>query len=487
MDGQVAALWRYPVSSLGGEPLETCAVDATGLVGDREWGPGRPGQRRDRLPGEQAPLAPGAANSKPATPPTDLSSISPDGLSLPAKAAGDALAAYFGFPVPVRPHASDAAETATGGAAEAALWAPPDPYPGHRFAGGAAGDPAGRRPSMCAGSGRTWCSTCPTLEGFAETGWIGRLVAIGEVRIRIVDPCVRCAFTTLAQGDLLLDPALLMAVAKRNATHLGVLCTVEAPGEIRVGDAARVLDQSSKRARSAPPHLTLDHLGAEFERGDVREFRKAVLSWRRPAPRWLYGLPRRLVEGHEIVAREPHRLDTLRGAFDLMPGRNDLRLARRDRVERLDPGDAGLECCRIRHPDMDAEIDEHAAEHGLQARDPRDSAGRACQAPRTISMRWPSTSSEETSDATGITTSVSDCGPVVPTLRAPDLEACRFDIRLDRLDRHGLGDHLCGRKRVHDRAQAEIIIRIAAGDEDGGEPLARRLDRLGEPGVRLIG
>ena len=50
------------------------------------------------------------------------------------------------------------------------------------------------------------------------------------------------AFTTLAQGGLPLDPAVLMAVTKRNATHLGVLCTVEAPGEVRVGEIARLLN-----------------------------------------------------------------------------------------------------------------------------------------------------------------------------------------------------------------------------------------------------
>ncbi|WP_343713386.1 MOSC domain-containing protein, partial [Inquilinus sp.] len=163
----------------------------------------------------------------------------PDGRSLPAGAADDALATHFGFPVALRPHAVDAEETATTGplkpryerhpihlvttASLAALRAilPDSAIDERRF-----------RPNLVV--------DLPDAEGFAETGWIGRLVAIGDVRIRIIDPCVRCAFTTLAQGDLPLDPAVLMAVAKHNATHLGVLCTVEAPGEIRIGDAATI-------------------------------------------------------------------------------------------------------------------------------------------------------------------------------------------------------------------------------------------------------
>jgi uncharacterized protein YcbX len=239
MHGRVAALWRYPVSSLGGESLEACAVDVTGLAGDRAWGladrdsgeTAFPESKRRWRPAPQI-RARGAADG--------LRLDFPDGSSLPAEAAGDALAAHFGFPVQVRPHAADAAETATAGplkpryerhpihilttASLAALQAilPDSAIDVRRF-----------RPNLVL--------DLPDAEGFAETGWIGRLVAIGEVRIRIVDPCVRCAFTTLAQGGLPLDPAVLMAVAKRNATHLGVLCTVEAPGEIRVGDAARVL------------------------------------------------------------------------------------------------------------------------------------------------------------------------------------------------------------------------------------------------------
>jgi uncharacterized protein YcbX len=239
MDGRVAALWRYPVSSLGGERLEVCAVESTGLAGDRAWGladrdngeTAFPESKRRWRPAPQI-RARGAEDG--------LRLDFPDGSSLPAEAAGDALAAHFGFPVLVRPHAPDAAETAAAGplkpryerhpihilttASLAALQAilPDSAIDERRF-----------RPNLVL--------DLPGAEGFAETGWIGRLVAIGDVRIRIVDPCVRCAFTTLAQGGLPLDPAVLMAVAKRNATHLGVLCTVEAPGEIRVGDAVRVL------------------------------------------------------------------------------------------------------------------------------------------------------------------------------------------------------------------------------------------------------
>ena len=35
--GQVTALWRYPVKSLGGEQVEQIDIGSRGLHGDRLW------------------------------------------------------------------------------------------------------------------------------------------------------------------------------------------------------------------------------------------------------------------------------------------------------------------------------------------------------------------------------------------------------------------------------------------------------------------
>ncbi|MFE0753077.1 MOSC domain-containing protein [Inquilinus sp. NPDC058860] len=240
MDGRVAALWRYPVSSLGGERLEACVVDAAGLAGDRAWGLADRDSGETAFPESKRRWRP-APQIRARSAEDGLKLDFPDGSSLPAEAAGDALAAHFGFAVALRPHAADAAETATDGPLKPRY----ERHPIHlvttaslealrAILPGSAIDERRFRPNLML--------DLPGAEGFVETGWIGRAVSVGDVRIRIVEPCVRCAFTTIAQGGLPLDPAVLMAVTKRNATHFGVLCTVEAPGEIRVGNAVRVLD-----------------------------------------------------------------------------------------------------------------------------------------------------------------------------------------------------------------------------------------------------
>ena len=53
MSARVAALWRYPVSSMAGERLERAPVDTSGVVGDRIWGLLDPTNERIASPGRE--------------------------------------------------------------------------------------------------------------------------------------------------------------------------------------------------------------------------------------------------------------------------------------------------------------------------------------------------------------------------------------------------------------------------------------------------
>jgi len=79
-------------------------------------------------------------------------------------------------------------------------------------------------------------------KGFVEKEWIGKTIVIGpEVRIEVTGPCPRCVMTTLAQGDLPKDPAILKTAARHNEGHVGVYGAVAQPGTVRVGDTIRVV------------------------------------------------------------------------------------------------------------------------------------------------------------------------------------------------------------------------------------------------------
>jgi uncharacterized protein YcbX len=77
--------------------------------------------------------------------------------------------------------------------------------------------------------------------GFVEDGWIGRTVAVGGVLLKVTGPCPRCVMTTLAQGDLPKDPAVLRAAVHGNGGNVGVYAEVVRGGTVRKGDAVTLL------------------------------------------------------------------------------------------------------------------------------------------------------------------------------------------------------------------------------------------------------
>lgn len=245
--GEVAGLWRYPVRSLRGEVLRRLPVGLDGVVGDRAYGIADPeigelvsssqGKRRwrglvtlsarfDGSPEEDAPPPPAVIET-------------PDGRTLRTDAADvDArLSEILGRPAHLstkeaviegrmkQPYGHEPVHLVT----TASLAAFAKHYPASRFA------PERFRPNVLLDTG--------ALAGFVENGWIGRVLAIGEdLRLVVKDHCIRCIMTTLAQGDLPQDPAVLQVVNEANRTHAGIYAEVTKPGEIRLNDPVVLVD-----------------------------------------------------------------------------------------------------------------------------------------------------------------------------------------------------------------------------------------------------
>lgn len=73
-------------------------------------------------------------------------------------------------------------------------------------------------------------------EGFIDNAWVGRTLALGEVHLRIQEPCPRCVMTTLSQGTLPKDPGVLRTAVQENGGNVGVYASVVRSGRIRRGD-----------------------------------------------------------------------------------------------------------------------------------------------------------------------------------------------------------------------------------------------------------
>jgi len=79
---------------------------------------------------------------------------------------------------------------------------------------------------------------------FREPALVGRLLAIGDARLRVTQTIGRCVTTTydVASGEP--DPNVLRVVAQQRGNVVGVYCVAERIGEIAVGTAITLVDES---------------------------------------------------------------------------------------------------------------------------------------------------------------------------------------------------------------------------------------------------
>jgi uncharacterized protein len=221
----VEGLWRYPVRSLGGERLTAASIGPLGIDGDRTivvhderdemtWAGAIAGLMRVRAVTVDAGTA-------------EL--LLPDGQRFRADApdAASRLSAAVDAKVTLVRRPPDRPEAAllvlTTAALDSLGAALPD----------SAIDVTRFRPNLVLDGAGTGCP---------EPGWVGRRMAIGGLRLRFTEACVRCVVTTRETPTVPHDPAVLRWVAREMGNTFGVYAAVESPGRISVGDETRWLD-----------------------------------------------------------------------------------------------------------------------------------------------------------------------------------------------------------------------------------------------------
>ena len=228
--GRVAGLWRYPVKSMAAEGLEDVEVSWHGLTGDRRWAFIRDGQVRSGFPWLTIRERPEMARYRPRFAEPDRPNASrtlvrtPSGSELDA--ADPALAAELGPGVRVIKQDRGVFDTmplsllttqtldGLGHLAGAVLTA-------DRF-----------RPNLLveAASGPE----------FPEDGWVGRVLRVGSLRMRVDQRDQRCVMVTIDPVTLARNPAILRAIARERDTRLGVYGSTVAPGRVAVGDPVEI-------------------------------------------------------------------------------------------------------------------------------------------------------------------------------------------------------------------------------------------------------
>ncbi|MGW0084762.1 MOSC domain-containing protein [Streptomyces sp. NPDC003393] len=230
---RVEQIWRYPVKSVGGEPLTAAAVGPLGVEGDRgvavrderdevTWAGAVPALMRVRA----VAVGPGLAEL-----------ILPDGRRFRSDApdAADRLSAAVQARVTLARHRpahppQAALHVMTTTALRSLAAALPD----------SALDASRFRPNLVL-HGVQGEGDRDDTGGYPEHGWIGRRMAIGSLRLRFTEGCDRCVMITKETPSVPHDRSVLRWVARELGNNLGVYAAVEAPGRVRVGDTARWL------------------------------------------------------------------------------------------------------------------------------------------------------------------------------------------------------------------------------------------------------
>lgn len=221
--GRVAGLWRYPVKSMAGEALAEADVSWNGLAGDRRWAFIREGATRSGFPWLTIRDHPRMGHYRP--------SLSPTIVRTPAGTDFDVADPAL------------AAELCAGGARvirqDRGIF---DTFPLSLITMRSIA-----RLGECVGAELDVRRFRPNIlveacgeAAFVEDDWVGCVLRIGGLRMRIDQRDSRCVVITIDPVTTKRDPAILRRVMRDRHGFMGVYGTSVEPGRIALGDPVLV-------------------------------------------------------------------------------------------------------------------------------------------------------------------------------------------------------------------------------------------------------
>ena len=221
----VVEIWRYPVKSMAGERLDSCAVGEKGLEGDRRWAlvdgtPNRAGKlltiRQDerlltyhaRLSGSEVDVL---------TPTGETQRLNGQMVARLASETSRPLAlrdiegANFDDSPVLMVNLATVAEFGV----QAGIHVDHRRFRANLYVDGLAPE--------------------------EEVAWVGRRVQAGDAELEVVSRCERCVVITHDPDTTSTTPELLRLLTETRETCMGVYCRVTRPGRVASGDSVRVV------------------------------------------------------------------------------------------------------------------------------------------------------------------------------------------------------------------------------------------------------
>jgi len=233
-DLRVSEIWRYPVKSMGGEPVSVATVTDLGVLGDRAWG------IFDVETGTvlTARRTPEMLFAAAALTGADVALTLPDGTELSSadETCDQQLSAWLGQPVELR------AAGAEGGTYEVPLdFENDENWVSWQGPGGAWHDSKASRISLVSrDTMRDWdprrFRANVILDGAGEDDLVGIHINLGTTELAVMKPIDRCVIVSRPQPGIDRDLDVLRTINAERETFLAIGALVVTEGRIAQGD-----------------------------------------------------------------------------------------------------------------------------------------------------------------------------------------------------------------------------------------------------------